>query len=77
MFIAALFAQLKDESHLRVLYISDTQMWSVHTMEYYAAFKKEVTSVNIQNTDKLKDIMLSEISITLPRGFKAIKFIET
>lgn len=38
------------------------QMWDSHTMEYYSAVKKELTTETFNNMDKIKIIMVSERS---------------
>ena len=58
-------------------------MWSIHTMEYYSAFKRKEILTQDTTWMKLEDAMLSEISqikmknilwFHLPEAHRGVKF---
>ena len=68
MFIVALFtiAQIWKQPKYALIKVDAwiKRMWSIHTMEYYSAFKKKEIMQYVTTWMNLKDIMLSEISQT-------------
>ena len=61
MFIAALFiiAQIGKQKQSKCLSTDEWIMWSIHTMEYFSAIKRDEVLINATTCMNLENIMLS------------------